>query len=78
METLHKSNSTKAISPFDVIHTTKTLYLCLPMGMNGLKEKETMDCFIFPFIFFFFAMIFSISGWSIQKSAPEKCSLLGL
>lgn len=77
METLHKSNSTKAISPFDVIHTTKTLYLCLPIGMNGLKEKGTMDCFIFPFIFFF-AMIFSISGWSIQKSAPGKFSLLGL
>ena len=76
METLHKSNSTKAISPFDIIHTTKTLYLCLPMGMNGLKEKETMGCFIFLFIFF--AMIFSISGWSIQKSAPGKFRLLGL
>ena len=40
METLYKPNSTMAYSTFDIIHTIKTLYFYLPMGMSGLEKRK--------------------------------------
>lgn len=72
MGTLHEPNSAIAISPLDIVHTTKTLLWGLLMATNGLKRKEKkLWVLVFP-------LIFSISGWSIQKKSYGKCNLLEL
>lgn len=58
METLYKPNSTMAYSTFDIIHTTKTLYFCLPMGMSGLEKRRKYG--LLYFFLYFYVMLFSI------------------
>ena len=56
METLYKPNSKMAYSTFDIIHTIKTLYFCLPMGMSGLEKRKNWVALFFPL---FYVMLIS-------------------
>ena len=49
----HCTNLTQQwlISTFDIMHTTKTLYYCLPMGMSGLEKKRNYGLlYFFPLL----------------------------